>query len=180
MLEIVRDAPLGQVIRVISRNKLLRYPEERPDFELPAQYVSLLNNGLEEKSQDEDTTTSDQLDSQNDISPKHQSPNEPNLDLETARTITSTQTTPYSNERLQAEHIHSLARTKSLPIVPQKTTDGIILVDWYTTDDSSNPQNCKQHWFFILVHPDHLQFYLMHSILLHTHPKEEIRHPKPS
>jgi DHA1 family multidrug resistance protein-like MFS transporter len=27
------------------------------------------------------------------------------------------------------------------PIVPEKTADGIILVDWYDTDDQENPQN---------------------------------------
>ena len=27
------------------------------------------------------------------------------------------------------------------PIIPTKTADGIILVDWYTTDDPANPQN---------------------------------------
>jgi endoglucanase len=40
--------------------------------------------------------------------------------------------------------------------------------------------SCKQHWVFVLVHPDRLQFYLMYSVLLHTLPKEEIRLPKPS
>jgi Xaa-Pro dipeptidase len=39
---------------------------------------------------------------------------------------------------------------------------------------------CKQHWVFVLVHPHHLQFYLMHSVLLHTLPQREIRLPKPS
>jgi DHA1 family multidrug resistance protein-like MFS transporter len=27
------------------------------------------------------------------------------------------------------------------PIAPEKTTDGMILVDWYDTDDQENPQN---------------------------------------
>jgi hypothetical protein len=40
--------------------------------------------------------------------------------------------------------------------------------------------SCKQHWVLVLVRPDHLRFYLMHSVLLHTLPKEEIRLPKPS
>jgi DHA1 family multidrug resistance protein-like MFS transporter len=140
MLDIVREAPLGQAIRFVSRNRLLQYPEENLEFELPTQYVSLLNNDPE-KPQDQASATSNQFNFQNDIAPYQQSPNEATIDLETARTITSIHTTPYTNERLQAEHIHSLARTKSLPIVPQKTTEGIVLVDWYTTDDSANPQN---------------------------------------
>ena len=27
------------------------------------------------------------------------------------------------------------------PIMPEKTADGIILVDWYDTNDQDNPQN---------------------------------------
>ena len=32
-------------------------------------------------------------------------------------------------------------RTATRPIIPTKTADGIILVDWYDTDDQANPQN---------------------------------------
>ena len=32
-------------------------------------------------------------------------------------------------------------RTATRPIIPTKTAEGVILVDWYTTDDVSNPQN---------------------------------------
>jgi len=35
----------------------------------------------------------------------------------------------------------SIKQQPSRPIVPAKTTDGIILVDWYSTDDPANPQN---------------------------------------
>jgi MFS transporter, DHA1 family, multidrug resistance protein len=27
------------------------------------------------------------------------------------------------------------------PVVPLKTSDGVLLVDWYTADDPANPQN---------------------------------------
>jgi hypothetical protein len=36
---------------------------------------------------------------------------------------------------LEAEH------TKSILIIPQLTDDGVILIDWYATDDPENPQN---------------------------------------
>lgn len=35
-------------------------------------------------------------------------------------------------------------KTKSIPIAPTTTTDGNILVTWYTTDDPENPQNWSQ------------------------------------
>jgi MFS transporter, DHA1 family, multidrug resistance protein len=34
-----------------------------------------------------------------------------------------------------------LRSSPAQPIVPEKTADGIILVDWYDTDDQENPQN---------------------------------------
>jgi len=34
-------------------------------------------------------------------------------------------------------------RGPSRPVVPTRTDDGIVLVDWYTTDDPENPQNWK-------------------------------------
>jgi len=45
MLDIIREAPLGQAIRFISRNTLLPHLEEEHDFELPSQYTALLERG---------------------------------------------------------------------------------------------------------------------------------------
>lgn len=33
MIDIIRDAPLGQIIRYIFRDRILLYPEEKPDFD---------------------------------------------------------------------------------------------------------------------------------------------------
>jgi DHA1 family multidrug resistance protein-like MFS transporter len=35
----------------------------------------------------------------------------------------------------------ALDQTKSIPITPQKTSDGSTLIHWYTTDDPENPKN---------------------------------------
>jgi MFS transporter, DHA1 family, multidrug resistance protein len=35
----------------------------------------------------------------------------------------------------------NLQKTKSEPIALQRSKDGYVLVDWYTTDDPENPQN---------------------------------------
>ncbi|KAK9357162.1 hypothetical protein V1504DRAFT_465511 [Lipomyces starkeyi] len=47
----------------------------------------------------------------------------------------------FTVEQLEAQNELSLEKTTSMVIVPTKTTDGIVLVDWYTTDDPDNPQN---------------------------------------
>jgi DHA1 family multidrug resistance protein-like MFS transporter len=48
-------------------------------------------------------------------------------------------TIPFSEERREIEQQLEIERLKSLPIMPKQTADGIILVDWYTTDDPANP-----------------------------------------
>lgn len=40
MSALVRDSALGQIIRYATKNKVLLYPEERPDFQCPLSYRS--------------------------------------------------------------------------------------------------------------------------------------------
>lgn len=154
MLEIVRDAPLGQAIRWVSNYRLLKYPEESPNFLLPLQYRHLLSEGktstpphmpspvAEEKPETTNTPNDSVTSSDNgsDLQP-----------LQQVNTVTSIRTMPYSNERMQMEK--TLDSFISAPIVPQKTSDGIILVDWYTTDDPANPQNWSpiKRYFVVFV-----------------------------
>lgn len=41
MMEIFRDAPVGQVIRRVSKNRHLQYPEEKPGFALPSAWTRI-------------------------------------------------------------------------------------------------------------------------------------------
>lgn len=61
--------------------------------------------------------------------------------LSIRRTKTREETLPWTNDRVEAERVATLDRTATRPIVPAVTNNGDILVDWYTTDDDSNPQN---------------------------------------
>jgi DHA1 family multidrug resistance protein-like MFS transporter len=147
MIDLLREAPLGQAIRWITNNRLLQYPEEKPDFELPLQYTSVLN-ASENLKEMVITPLESHLAVSGLLGNKH------TLDTETlpgveedlerlgmVRSQSTFRTAPYSNERFQAEQQLDVGRTRSIPIIPQKTTDGVILVDWYTTDDPANPQN---------------------------------------
>ncbi|KAI6851656.1 MFS general substrate transporter [Hortaea werneckii] len=40
MADLFRDAPIGQIIRYVTGNRVLQYPEERPDFQCPHGYTS--------------------------------------------------------------------------------------------------------------------------------------------
>jgi DHA1 family multidrug resistance protein-like MFS transporter len=42
MSALIRDAPIGQIIRYITKNRYLKYPEEHPDFKLPESYAAHL------------------------------------------------------------------------------------------------------------------------------------------
>ncbi|KAF2238680.1 benomyl/methotrexate resistance protein [Viridothelium virens] len=49
MSDLIRDAPIGQVVRWITRNRVLQYPEERQNFEIPVAYKD--HNGSQTDSQ---------------------------------------------------------------------------------------------------------------------------------
>ena len=140
MSDILREAPLGQLIRLITRNKVLLYPEEKPGFELPEAYRAVIEGKPPGSISGSSSPASHQ-----DVEKKVMSPETPTRhDLEATvltRTKSRTATTPFSEERLEVENELALERTKTIPIAPQKTADGNILVDWYSTDDPANPQN---------------------------------------
>jgi MFS transporter, DHA1 family, multidrug resistance protein len=49
--------------------------------------------------------------------------------------LTRTSTAAYTRARFDVEQALAAERTKSVVIAPTKTIEGVILVDWYTTDD---------------------------------------------
>ena len=42
MSKFIRDTSFGQFSRVVTRNRILQYPEEQPDFRLQDSYIKLL------------------------------------------------------------------------------------------------------------------------------------------
>lgn len=127
MAAYIRDAPFGQLVRLLTKNKYFQYPEEKPDFKLPEPWIKLMNGS----------------DVQTDEKPEHQTPSESSVDEESGQiSRTSTlNTTPFTEARLEADERHEIERVKSTPIVPTRTKDGAILVDWFYTDDAENPHN---------------------------------------
>lgn len=146
MYDIFRESALGQAIRFVSRNKLLQYPEERPDFVLPQEYLALLSNSEKQHEIISDRSNSHIDHPSGSPAPlsddSSQTADEDGEDLRRERTVGSIQRGPYMEHgRYDPEQQIELKKTKSEPIVPVKTNDGVILVDWYTTDDQANPQN---------------------------------------
>ena len=154
MSDLIREAPLGQIIRFITKNKVLQYPEEKPDFQLPEAYNTVLNNGsLTEKDQTSDHSSDDEAKEaealgeprmpglQHHITTRSIKDGDLERNVSLTRTRTRESTMPYSPERLAVDQELAIERSKSIAIAPTKTSDGRILVDWYTTDDPANPQN---------------------------------------
>ncbi|KAK7956022.1 cycloheximide resistance [Apiospora aurea] len=143
MSYIIRDAPVGQVLRLLAGNRILKYPEEEADFKLPEAWTKLLdsegNDTTSPKSPDVPEASSTTLSaSSGDDEEKQQNKAGSN----TLAPIRGREATvPNTEDRLEVDQQHELEKTKSIPIMPRQTKDGAILVDWYYTDDAANPQN---------------------------------------
>lgn len=141
---------LGGFIRLVTKGKALPYPEEIPNFQLPEPWVRLMGDETPDQPLASDSvpasssasSISDDEEKQGgnrDPQPYEKQGESSGLGLQ--RTRSREETMPYSSDRLEIDEQHELEKTKSIPIVPRKTKDGAILVDWYYSDDPENPQN---------------------------------------
>ena len=149
MSDLIREAALGQVIRLFTKNKSLRYPEEDPNFKIPWEEVAL---GEKEKELEADSDGLTPPAANHDPELANVSHTISLAMIPTAassgrmqptasRILSREQTLPYSAQRFEVEREEDEMRTTSTIIQPQKTADGITLVDWYYSDDPANPQN---------------------------------------
>ncbi|KAG9256467.1 major facilitator superfamily domain-containing protein [Emericellopsis atlantica] len=160
--DLVREAPFGQLVRFLTKDKYFQYPEEKPGFQLPECWVDLMNNPdlplpspNQERSLSADDTEHKRRPDIENPSPSNNNEktesseggDEPTpLEQRTSRlslrrTATSVSSRQFTSERLREEEIQALERTETIPIVPKRTRDGAILVDWYYSDDVANPHN---------------------------------------
>ena len=182
MADLIRDAPIGQLIRYVTRNKMLLYPEEKADFQCPACYAEpdaterRLQEAMRSTSSTSMAKSPDEiadaekaaLESAGPVEPVEavEAPMEDDRedivrmetvkDLEKSTTLRSTMsrvntrsalkqsTTRFELEEAFRQATQDLTKEPSWPIIPERTSDGTILVDWYTTDDPDNPQNWGQ------------------------------------
>lgn len=168
MSDIIRDAPLGQIIRFVTRNRVLQYPEERDDWVPPvAEYSGELP--IEKRASDSPSEASTRVESpvaepekdldlaqpstQNPLATIPTQPDRPayDADPEAARSLSRILSSPQmSRIRTQASlqnayddaaRQETIKTHPSQALKPEKTSDNRTLVTWYTTDDQANPQN---------------------------------------
>lgn len=125
MADIIRDAPLGQVIRYVTSGRYLKYAEERPGFVLPTP--------LGQETEVKQTTAEVEEERRSSESSSEDSSSESEIDIDLER-ATTRDLRPYFSRTSRAEAVGP-KRTVSRPIQPTVTSDGIILVDWYCTGE---------------------------------------------
>ena len=132
MYDIIRDSTLGQFARLVTKHKVLLYTDERPDFELPTprqvggkqlEDGDVAGNHLEASN----TNQSDSSTTNNE--PEENKGIEAGVEPEKTRI----QQVPTSHDEIG----FTLSKSISRPIHPVITSEGIILIDWYTTGMSS-------------------------------------------
>lgn len=181
MSDLIRDSPIGQLIRFITKNRVLLYPEEKPGFQCPTCYANPdaaaqnLKSAIASYSSDSaGLSTDDPADVEKaGVEPAEEaespvSRQRPGVDrLETSESSLERAATAQDFERREslqtslsrvgtrtalrqsetradlenAFRAATLEKGPTMPIIPQRTSDGTILVDWYTTDDPVSALN---------------------------------------
>ena len=141
MYDAIRESAYGQIVRYLTKNKYFKYDEEIEGFEIPWDTTQPLDEKAEtpEGSPPESAATAHSSD---DVSSKAESHSRDAHQAEEDKEIEEAEVPGFAptlanDEEQQAD----LEKTESKVIVPKRTNDGAILVDWYTTDDQANPQN---------------------------------------
>ena len=171
MADIIRESALGYVLSTATRGRLFVYTKNKPDFQLPATYVAAARDDAPEKKEapsdsdgafeksapmdadhipDEPAVDLTRASTASTTTSSHSSHLGHGAPQESMRAISKAET---HDQRLDLQKV---VTTKDLekavtaatarpeptrPIIPTKTADGVVLVDWYTTDDPDNPQN---------------------------------------
>lgn len=140
-----RESPAGQLLRFVTGNRILKYPEELPGYQVPPQWLDVLNS---DRPPSTHHTSGSSASSVHNAAANPSDAEEKDLVSPLPKTETETANTSDRDAEKAAGPTPAgppsgldLTRTQSLPIVPQRTKEGIVLVDFYTTDDPANPYN---------------------------------------
>jgi DHA1 family multidrug resistance protein-like MFS transporter len=173
MKELIREAALGQIIRFVSRNRLLKYPEEEEGFQIPFERITheaklaKINEDADSEKQEDITPPTEEYENIDHVLTQEDKGDDFDVErsatqhshggldkIVSVKSLSRTQTIPFTRERFELDQELAARRTLSLPIQPVITSTGQILVTWYTTDDQDNPQNWsqkKKSWVSFLI-----------------------------
>lgn len=135
MIDYIRDTPLGQLIRLLSGNSILQYPDERPRF------VYLEKNVLSPSTETASLVV--QIQDKGDLESQ-----EKGVDAQRATAADS------ADNNLARDFREALAQPATTAKSSDPASQQIALVDWYSGDDAENPQNWssgKKAWVTFLI-----------------------------
>jgi DHA1 family multidrug resistance protein-like MFS transporter len=175
-------APSGQLLRYATNNRILEYPEELDGFQCPHSYdkkegeptgptdtsTTLTAPVHASDANDTEKTTGEDLEKVETALDLEKVPSRiagapsassASSDLEPKESVTPSnlqriRTLPYTQQRLAEDIAAHRTHTAAHAFAPIKTADGLILVDWYSSDDAEDPQNwsqAKKAWTAFLV-----------------------------
>ncbi|KAM0417314.1 hypothetical protein ACHAPT_012695 [Fusarium lateritium] len=120
--DVVRDAPLGQLVRFFTNNRVFKYPEEQANFKLPEPWIRMMNDIEPDRIPRSETASSSTLSN-------------------SSRDQEAVEEHDVSNAADQDLESKEFPQDKSTRLTPKTTQDGTILVDWYNEQDTANPHN---------------------------------------
>lgn len=142
MIELFRETACGQLIRLVTRNKVLQYPEEK-DPSIVERYLHKEKSAnvakygqVEEPKPDDDDEEKDQDD------------NDDNSDGKSGSETEIGDESP-SNRNVQRQESH-YNHASGQKIDPEKGRD-VDIIDWDGPDDPENPMNWSQNKKFFVT-----------------------------
>lgn len=134
MADVIRDAPLGQLIRLLTKNTYLQYPEEKADFICPARYTG---SPKSKEALGTDTDSHSQSDTETATATCTTSPhgNDP--------TVAGLETPQRSPTQQDLERALTNVVVETEKRVGGGGAGRTVLVEFYSADDSADPQNWR-------------------------------------
>ncbi|KAL6908298.1 major facilitator superfamily domain-containing protein [Trichoderma evansii] len=177
MDHLVRDTAFGMLVRWVTRGRFLKYPEDQATFQCPTCYNPPVVQRAESASGDE--ASSAEMAPVNADLDTHLIGEADCEDQEISRIVSRPQMSRVETASSLAQAYDDATRQETVRsmhsiISPKTTENGIILVDWYTTDDQDNPQNwSKQRKLFTTtqLYLYTLSVYMGSAIITPSEPK---------
>ncbi|KAL7931402.1 major facilitator superfamily domain-containing protein [Trichoderma chlorosporum] len=188
MASLFRGTTFGSIIRWSTRRNYLKYPEELPSFHCPNFYINAdhansstsPNNEIVDHSE-EDLRNNGREHSVAPGSIETESLSSEESDFD-ARTLSKIISRPQMSrvgslaslqEAYTAATLQANVRSQHSTIYPKKLETGVILVDWYATDDEENPQNWsskKKLFVVVQIYLYTLAVYIGSAIITPSQP----------
>ena len=127
MKDTLRESIVGQAINALSKGKLLPYPEQRADFQVPAKYLASKNEKPGQQASNLSPTAT--------LAPTSSNPSR----LQSARVSQETLQEPTFADRSAHNAVEKATHLPKPDSEVEKGEDPN-LVTWYGDDDPENPQ----------------------------------------